>query len=120
MEAPTLSRCQRTFEDHELADRLTADQMFLEDTFEHGRIALPVPDPIGIDHGDGAAAADVEAVGAGGVDAFLARKPQLLEALVQVLPGADRPLAAAALGLGRIAAEEHVALDLPDAELLRL
>src|SRR5215210_7013686 len=89
---------QRALKDDELADRHAADQMFLEDAFEHGWIALPVPHPVGIDHGDRAAAADVEAIGARGVDAPFAHQAQLFEPLRQVLPGADRPLAAAALG----------------------
>src|SRR6185436_482902 len=111
---------QRALQDDEFADRLAADQMLLEDALENGRIALSVPDPVGVDHGDGATAADVEAVGAGDVHVPLARQAQLLEPLVQELPGADRPFAAAALGLGRIAAEEDVALDLREVELVRL
>src|SRR6266545_1629188 len=55
-----------------------------------------------------------------GVHALLARQAQLLEPFVEVLPGAECPLAAAALGLGGIAAEEDVALDLRQAELFHL
>src|SRR5689334_18395190 len=103
---------QRPLHDQVLLDDLPRQEVLLEDALQHGGIAVAVPGALGVDDGDGSARADVEAVGAGRVDAAVLREAQLLEALAQELPGLGRALAAAALGLGGIAAEEDVALDL--------
>ncbi len=49
------------FGDHVLTDHFAPDQVLLNDTFEDGRCALPVPGAVGHDRGDWARFADITA-----------------------------------------------------------
>ena len=48
--------------DQVVANDLAADEVFLDDSLEDGRIAFAVPRAFGIDHGNRAAFSDAEAV----------------------------------------------------------
>src|SRR5688572_6745235 len=96
----------------------SADQMLLDDGFEHGRVAFPVPRAVRVDDGNRAAFADAEAVGLGAQDAALLRKAQLLEAPLQKVPGRQAPLLVAALRVGLVAAEKDVPPGHRDADRL--
>ena len=70
----------------EVGDGLSAEDVLLEDAFEVVRGAGMVPDALGVNDGDGALAADTEAVGFGALDAAGAGEAKFVEAFFQVVP----------------------------------
>ncbi len=100
----------------EILHRLAADQVLLDDPFEHVLGAGMVPDPVRPDERDRPGGADLQAIGLAPLDpaasfAPRSRQSQLFETLFQVFPGSLALLPAAALLLFRKRAEENVALD---------
>ena len=91
-----------------LFDDLPVHQMLLDDPLENRRITSTVPSAFGIDHRDGSPFADSEAIRLGAKDASLLGETKLLETLFQIVPGGDRSLPLAALGLGLITAQKDV------------
>ena len=71
-------------------DGNAANQMFLDDPFEHLLGARMVPDALGPDDRDRTVGADLQAVGLGPLNSARPHQTELLEALLEVLP---RPLA---------------------------
>ena len=102
--------------DHEVCDRLSADEVLLDDALEDGRIAVPVPRALRVDDRDRAAFADAQAVRLRPQNAALLREAELLQPALQVIPRREAALLVAALRLGLIAAEEDVAPAHGDAE----
>jgi hypothetical protein len=86
-----------------------ADEMFLNDAFEHRRITVAVPSPFRVHDRNRTTLADAEAVGFGAKDAAPLRELQLFEATLQKIPRRDAPLLVAAFGFGLIAAKKNVA-----------
>jgi hypothetical protein len=86
----------------------TPNQVLRDDSFEHGRIARPIPDALWIDHGNWASFTDPEAIGFRAQDAALFGQTELLQASFEKLPGFERPVPIATLGLCLIAAEKNV------------
>lgn len=72
--------------DEKLVRDLSADQMLLDDVFEHIGRAGMVPRAFGVNHRDGTLKADLKAVGFRSVDATCSNQIQLDEALLEVLP----------------------------------
>ena len=89
--------------------RAPADEVFLDDALQHGRVAVAIPRPFGIDDGDRAVLADAQAIGLGAEHAVV-RQAELDQPPLQVVPRDNGPLAVAALRLGLIAAEKNVPL----------
>src|SRR5262245_10426178 len=104
---------------HELANRLAANEMLLDDPLEDRRIAGGVPQPFRIDHGNGSAFADTQAVRFGAEDAALLRQAELLQPALEELPRREAAILVAALRVGLIAAEENVTLCDRDADAHR-
>ena len=105
-------------EKRELRDGMSADEMFPDDPFEDLGRARVVPSTLGIDDGDGAVDADLEAIGLGAGDgAAGAGEAEFAETSLQVFPRFQRTRAVAALRFGGIGAEEDVASDGRQADL---
>jgi hypothetical protein len=102
----------------ELGDGVAGEEVFLDDAFEDFGGAGVVPGAFGVDDGDGAVDADLEAIGLGAVDEGVgAGEFEFLEAALEVIPGGDAFLLVAALGLGLVSAEEDMAFDFFDAQI---
>lgn len=92
-------------------DRLSADEMVLDDFLEDLGCAALVPGAFRIDDRDRAADADLEAVGLGAGDAGEGTdEVEFLETALEVIPGFLTGGGVAALGLGGRGAQEDVAL----------
>src|ERR1051326_1333293 len=87
----------------------SADEMFLDDPFENGRIASGVPRALGIDDRDRSAFADAQAVRLRPQDAALLRQSELFEPPFQKIPCRKSALLLAAFRVRLIAAEKDVA-----------
>ena len=88
------------------------DEMLLNDALQRGRRAGVIPGALGIHDGDGAARADLEAVGLGAIDQCLRPdEAEFLQPALQIFPRLDARLARAALGFGLVGAEEDVAAE---------
>ena len=95
--------------DQVLTHNAAGDQMFLNDSLQHRRIALSVPGTFRVDDGNRTTFADAEAVGFGAKDAALLGELQLLETSLQERPCGEAALLLAAFGFGLIAAEKNLA-----------
>jgi hypothetical protein len=83
--------------------------MFLDYTFEDRRCAGVVPHSFGVDDHNGAMTADAKAVDFGAAN----ERPghlEILQSLLEVVPRSGAIFSRAAFGLGRISADEDVAL----------
>ncbi len=101
-----------------LGDRHATDQVLMDDPFEDGRVALPVPDAFRVDDGDRAAAADAQTVRLVALDASVFAETEFLQPGLQELPGDQAPVTVTALRIGLVAAEEDVTSGDIEAELL--
>jgi hypothetical protein len=99
---------ERVPDDERGFDDVAGDQMFLDDPFEHRRIALAVPRAFRVHDRNRAAFTDAEAVGFRTQDASLLRQAELFEATLKKIPGDQAALLLAAFRLGLIAAQENV------------
>src|SRR5690606_15686121 len=77
---------QRVRGDHVLGDGASADQVLLDDPFEHGGRAGAVPGALGVHDGDRPGLADLKTVRLGAIDPAPPDELQLLQALLQELP----------------------------------
>lgn len=104
--------------DQMLPDDPAADQMLLDDPFEHLRIAPGVPCPLGIDHRDRSTGTDPQAVGLGTIDPPGAGQLQLVEPTFQELPRPQRLLLARTLRFRLIATQKDMPPDFRHTDLL--
>ena len=95
--------------DHVFAHRPSCDEMLLNDSLEHGRVARGVPRALRIDDGDRSAFTDSQAVGFRSENASLLGQTELFEAALEELPRGQSALLVAALRCRLIAAEKDVA-----------
>src|SRR5262245_64672474 len=95
--------------DEVLEDRMTTHEMVVDDAFENGRVARPVPRALGIHDGDRSALANAKAIGLRAKDAALFREAELLQPSLEKVPRGEAALLLTALGVGLIAAEKYVA-----------
>lgn len=100
---------QRVLVDQVVSDGVASDQVFLNDAFENFRVTLTVPAAFGVNHGDGSADTDAQAIGFGAGDAALFGQAQFFEAVFKVVPSNQAAVLGAAFGLGLIATEKDVA-----------
>ena len=85
------------------------DQMFLNDSLQHGRITLSIPSTFRVDDCNRTTFADAEAVGFGAKNAALLGELQLFETPLQERPRGEAAFLLAAFGFGLIAAEKNMA-----------
>jgi hypothetical protein len=102
--------------DQEFLDNAAANQVLLNDAFEHRRVARPVPRPFRIDDCDRPAFADTKTVRFRPQDASLILELQLLEASLQEVPGGKTAFLLATLRGRLVAAEKKVATSLANAD----
>jgi hypothetical protein len=100
-----------------IGDDASTDQVFLDDSLEHGRFTAAVPRAFGIDNRNWAARANPQAIRLGAKHTALAGQVQFGQSRLQILPSFQRPLLVAALGDRLVAAEEDVALNTVDAQI---
>jgi hypothetical protein len=111
-----LSR-ERVDSEYKFLNRLSADQVLLNDTLDHLRRDRVVPDTVGIHHRDRALFANLQAIGLSSIDAVLAlHQPDLDQALLQIFPGRIGHFMWSALRFGLIRAKKDVALEMPDSK----
>jgi hypothetical protein len=95
--------------DLQIEDRLTANEIFLNDALQIFRGAGMIPGGIGVNDCDGTTGADAEAVGLGAMNEGLgAAEFEFGEAFFKELPRGHAFVISAAFGLGRSGAEEDV------------
>ena len=80
-----------------LGDDASADEMLLDDPFEHRRIAPAVPGAFRIHDGNRSAVADPQAVRFRPKDAALFGEIELFQPFLQVIPGREAAFLVAAL-----------------------
>src|SRR5262245_20379305 len=97
----------------------TADQVLLDDSLEHRRVALAVPRSLRIDDGDRTAFTDAQAVGLGAQDAAVLGEAQLFQALLEKVPGGQAALLVTALRRRLIVAQEDLPARRGDADRVR-
>jgi len=73
------ARYQLALADERFGHKVAADQVLLNDLFQHRRVAAAVPRAFGIDDRDWPALADAQAVGLGPQHAAVVAQAQLLE-----------------------------------------
>src|SRR6185369_11803392 len=95
--------------DQEIADEFAANQMLLDDPFEHGWIAGTIPGPFRIDHGNRSALTDSQAIGFRAQDAALFRESQFLEPPLEIVPGFEAASFLTAFRSCLIGTQENVA-----------
>jgi hypothetical protein len=103
---------QRILGKGEFRHGFSADEMFLNDAFQHSRRATVIPNAFGINDRDGAARADAQAT------SFAAKhervgtdEVQFFEALLEKFPRGEGLFARATLGFVRVGAEKDMALE---------
>src|SRR6186997_906719 len=96
--------------------KLSADQVRLNDRFEHRRVTVCIPCALRIDDGDRSTFADTKAVRFRAEDAALLGKAQFLQPPLEVIPGSQAALFFAALRVRLVATEEDVPVGVRDAD----
>jgi hypothetical protein len=96
--------------------RNTGRQVLVDDPFEHGRIAFPVPCAFGVHHRDRPLLADPQTIGLAAIDAALLRESQFLEASLEKVPRCETALSFTAFGFRLVGAQEDVPPDDGNAE----
>src|SRR5690349_7262362 len=104
-----VTSAERVGRDAVLGNLATADQVLLDDAFEHGLVALRIPRALRVDDCDRPALADAEAVRLGAQDTALFRELQLLEPPLQEVPRCQTAFLVAAHRRRLVAAEKDVA-----------
>lgn len=99
-----------------VSNNLPADEMFLNDPFEHLWRAGVVPDPLRINDRDWSAGADLQAIRLRAEDAAVACELQFFQSPLEVVPRGEARLLVDAFWLRLIGAEEQVALNLVSAD----
>ena len=95
--------------DQVVTDDAAGNEVFLNDSFQHGRVALAVPRTFRVDDGNRTPFADAEAVGLGAKDAALLGELQLFEPPLQERPCGKATVLVAAFWFALIAAEKNMA-----------
>ncbi len=94
--------------------------MFLDDSLDHLGRRRVIPDAVGINHGDGAALADAQAIRLGAVEAARAlHQAAFGQSLLQIVPGGVGDFAVRALRLILIGAQKDVARERTDSVIAR-
>ena len=99
---------KRMARDQQILDDPAANEVFVNNPFERGRIAGAVPRSFGIDHGNGTTFANAKAVRLRAQNAALLRQSQLLQPAFQKVPCGQAAFFLAAFRVGLIAAQEDV------------
>ena len=82
-----MARARRVFGNDEFRDDSAADEVFLDNSFEHDRGTGMVPDCLRINHRNGALDTNAQAIRLGPVYLWIvSRQPQLLEPFLEVIP----------------------------------
>jgi hypothetical protein len=108
--------CRRS--NAELFHRLPAHEVFIHNSGQNLRGAGVIPDVLGINHRNRTPFADPQAIGLGPKDPGM-MAIQFPETHLEKLPGLHAEIAAAALGLALVTAEEYVTLFFMKTQLLR-
>jgi hypothetical protein len=97
--------------------RASVNQVFLDDSFQHGRTAGVVPNSFRVNDGDGTTAADPQAIGFRPVDKPIrSGQFQLVESGLEEFPSRQAGFFGAALWLCGISAKEDMACAFCEAE----
>ena len=103
--------------DEKIFDDLSVDQIFLNDPLKVFGSAGVIPGSFRVDYRDGALGADTEAICFRPMNQGLrAAEIELLEAVLEKLPGGHAFIGGAALGLGGSSAEENMAFIFSEVE----
>src|SRR5262245_32143788 len=94
--------------DDVLSHHAAANEVFLDDALDYGRITRAVPGAVGIDHGYGTTFTDPKAVGLGAQHAALFGEPQLFQPAFQVVPRDEAPGLVTALGRRLVGTQEDM------------
>lgn len=86
-------------------NNLSADEMFLDDSFQHGRRTRVIPNRFRINDRDGAMDANTQAIGFRAIDQrFSLGEIQFFQSLFQEFPRLQAGLLCAAFGFGLVRA----------------
>ena len=107
------------FDDQHVSHDSTREQMLLDNSLEHRRVAVTVPSALGVHDGDRATFAHAQAIGLRAQDTAASRKAKLLEATLEIAPGLQPTVLLAALGVCLIAAEEDMTCGIVDTDARR-
>src|SRR5438876_681797 len=99
---------KRMDRDQQILDDPAANEVFVNNPFERGRIAGAVPRAFGIDHGNGTTFANAKAVRLRAQNAALLRQSQLFQPAFEKVPRGQAAFFLAAFRVGLIAAQEDV------------
>jgi len=87
-----------------------AEEVFLDDAFQHRWMAAVIPDRFGINHGDGTVGTDAQAACLGAIhEGFGSNEIELFEAFFEVFPGDNGLFTGTAFGFICIRTQEDVA-----------
>ena len=93
----------------EFPHRFSIDEMALDDLFEHFRRAGVIPDPVGIDHRNGTASADAQAIDFAPINQRgRTRQIELLQARLEELPSHQRLLTRGTVRLRLVGAQKNM------------
>lgn len=107
---------ERLLHDHERLDRMSADQVLLNDALQNLGRAGMIPRTVRIDQGNRTALADAQTIGFGAINAAAASQIEFIEPLFQIVPRGQAGIAVTAFGLCLIAAQENVSAGVGDAQ----
>lgn len=91
-----------------LLNRLSPDQMLLDNSFEDRGVTGVVPGALRVNQSDRPLFTDSKAIRFGPVDPPLFGKPQLFQALLEVLPGNHRAVTVTAFVFALVTAEKDM------------
>lgn len=111
-----LRNIQRVLDDQMILYGCAADEVLLDDLFEHRGIAVRVPGSFGVDNRDGATRANPQTIRFGAEDPSLPGESQFVESAFQIIPSLQRTLFVATLRFGLVTTEKDVAAYLADLE----
>lgn len=94
-----------------LPDRLTTNEVLLNNPLQHRRVAVSVPGSFGVDHCNRTAEADTKAIGLGTEYSAPPGELQFFQSLFEKVPGDERSFPVAAFRLALVATQEDVASD---------
>src|SRR5947209_3919453 len=108
---PDLQSSPRVLREGVLLDHLAADQMLLDDLFEHFGRAGMIPNSLRVNDRDRTMNAHPQAIDFASMDQWLGPgQVEFFKPLLQIFPGGQRLLAGRTVRLGLIGAKENVAL----------
>jgi len=104
--------------DSVFSDRMTANQMLLDDPLKDLGRARPVPGTVRVDDRDRTLSANLEAIRFGSVDSALASQVQFNQASFQIRPRFKACIFRRAFWLGLITAEKYVPANIGNTQAL--